>query len=85
MERGPVGLKGLVVKILQLIRPMYEAGPFDLRSPARKEHLSHARLKLLNFNSKNKEINLQILALQHINKYTNEFLIIPEKKERSYK
>ena len=85
MERGPVGLKGLVVKILQLIRPMYEAGPFDLRSPARKEHLSHARLKLLNLNCKNKENNLQILALQHINKYTNEFLIIPEKKERSYK
>ena len=84
MERGPVGFKGLVVKILQLIRPMNEAGPFDLRSPARKEHLSHARLKLLNLNSKNKENNLQILALQHINKYTNEFLIIPEKKERSY-
>ena len=85
MERGPVGLKGLVVKILQLIRPMNKAGQFDLRSPARKEHLSHARLKLLNLNSKNKENNLQILALQHINKYTNEFLIIPEKKERSYK
>ena len=80
-----MGLKGLVVKILQLIRPMNKAGPFDLRSPARKEHLSHARLKLLNLNSKNKENNLQILALQHINKYTNEFFIIPEKKERSYK
>lgn len=78
-------MKGLVVKILQLIRPMNEAGPFYLRIPARKEHLPHARLKLLNLNSKNKENNLQILALQHINKYTNEFLIIPEKKERSHK
>lgn len=46
-----MGLKGLVVKILQLIRPMNEAGPFDLRSPVRKEHVSHARLKLLNLNS----------------------------------